>query len=431
MFKFIDLFAGIGGFHKALSNLGGECVLACEIDKDCQTVYNSAFPNTHLISNIRIITRNDITDDDSIKSTEKIKELVPDHDMLCAGFPCQPFSKSGKQEGILDKIRGTLFFDIMQIIKAKHPKYVLLENVRNLTGIKHRETWALIIQSLREEGYAVSEKPTILSPHLIPEEYGGSPQTRDRVFISATLNGEQEFFVARNNFKRIHNPDLWDISKYLQDDSDIKNVKSYQLKQDELAWLDAWNYLVENLEQNTLPGFPIWIDALIVKPKLTNDMPSWKVGILTKNSDFYNENKSFIKNWLSMSWGANNLKIKEFPPSRQKFEWQARKRFPTKEKRTLKDLVIQFRPSGLRVKPATYLPALVAITQTSIIGSNVRKGINNYRKITPYEASKLQKIDGKIFNKAKVKDSIAYKQLGNSVSTGLVEYVAKKTMGIK
>lgn len=431
MFKFIDLFAGIGGFHKALSNLGGECVLACEIDEDCQTVYNSAFPNTRLISNIRTITRNDITDDDSIKSTEEIKGLVPDHDMLCAGFPCQPFSKSGKQQGVLDKTRGTLFFDIMQIIKAKHPKYVLLENVRNLTGVKHRETWALIIQSLREEGYTVSKKPTILSPHLIPEELGGSPQTRDRVFISATLNGEKEFFVERDNFKNIHNPDLWNISKYLQDDSDIKNVKSYQLKQDELAWLDAWNYLVENLDQNTLPAFPIWIDALTVKPKLIDDMPNWKVGILTKNSNFYNENKGFIKKWLSMSWGVNNLKIKDFPPSRQKFEWQARKRFPTKEKRTLRDLVIQFRPSGLRVKPATYLPALVAITQTSIIGSNVRKGINNYRKITPYEASKLQKIDGNIFNKAKVKDSIAYKQLGNSVSTGLVEYVAKKTMNIK
>ncbi|CAC9424552.1 DNA-cytosine methyltransferase (EC 2.1.1.37) [uncultured Gammaproteobacteria bacterium] len=430
MFKFIDLFAGIGGFHKALSNLGGECVLACEIDKDCQTVYNSAFPSTHLISNIRTITRNDIRDDDSIKSTKEIKSLVPDHDMLCAGFPCQPFSKSGKQQGVLDKTRGTLFFDIMQIIKAKHPKYVLLENVRNLTGVKHRETWALIIQSLREEGYTVSEKPTILSPHLMPEEFGGSPQTRDRVFISATLNGEKEFFVDRNNFKSIHNPDLWDISKYLQDDSDIKNVKSYQLKQDELAWLEAWNYLVENLEKNTLPGFPIWIDALTVNPKLTDDMPSWKVGILTKNSNFYNENKDFIQKWLSMSWGVSNLKIKEFPPSRQKFEWQARKKFPTKEKRTLKDLVIQFRPSGLRVKPATYLPALVAITQTSIIGSNVRKGINNYRKITPYEASKLQKIDGNIFNKAKVKDSVAYKQLGNSVSTGLVEYVAKQTMGI-
>jgi len=432
MFKFIDLFAGIGGFHVALSELGGECVLACEFDNDCQIVYKSTFPNTKLVSNIREITRDEINNEDSVKKTKEIRELVPDHDVLCAGFPCQPFSKSGKQHGITDKTRGTLFFDIMQIIKAKHPKYVLLENVRNLTGPKHVETWALIIASLREEGYTVSENPTVLSPHLIPEEFGGAPQVRDRVFIAAELNSTNEpVHISREAFKSSHDPHKWDISKFLNTDLEIsknKKIASYRLKNDELMWLEAWDYLVMNIDQDVLPGFPIWIDALNTTPTIHKDMPQWKKDILTKNSNFYKENSKFINNWLKKKWGINQQLITDFPMSRQKFEWQARKQFPSRENRTIKSLVLQMRPSGIRVKPATYLPALVAITQTSIIGPNIKNGIDNFRKITPFEAAKLQGLDGSIFDKADVVDSVAYKQLGNSVNAGVVKYVCQKLM---
>lgn len=435
MFKFIDLFAGIGGFHSALSELGGECVLACEFDSGCQTVYKSTFPSTRLVSNIREITRDEINNEDSVKDTNDINKLVPDHDVLCAGFPCQPFSKSGKQHGVTDKTRGTLFFDIMQIIKAKHPKYVLLENVRNLTGPKHAETWALIIASLREEGYTVSEKPTILSPHLIPKELGGAPQVRDRVFIAAELDSIKEpIHIAREAFKDSHNPHDWNISKYLNTDKEIsknKDITTYRLKDDELTWLEAWDYLVINIDQDILPGFPIWVDALEAVPNIQKDMPQWKKDILTKNSNFYKENVRFIDEWLKKKWGKNQQLISDFPISRQKFEWQARRQFPSKENRTIKSLVLQMRPSGIRVKPATYLPALVAITQTSIVGPDVKDGIKGFRKITPFEAARLQGLDGGIFNRAGVADSVAYRQLGNGVNAGVVKYVARELIKVK
>ena len=427
MFKFIDLFAGIGGFHHALSSLGGECVLACEFDKDCEKVYRSTFPETRFVSNIREITRNTIEDEDSVKSNSEIEELVPDHDVLCAGFPCQPFSLAGKGLGFSDRTRGTLFFDIMQIVKAKKPRYVLLENVRNITSAQHKDTWRTIISSLREEGYVVSEKPTILSPHLIPENEGGAPQVRDRVFIAATLDTTADaFYLERDYFKDSHDPFKdWSIEKYLSKDNEVSNLKKYTCRDEEVMWFEAWNYLVENINQDKIPGV-IWISAFNSKPKIDDSMAQWRIDYLKRNSVFYNENRKFLNSWLNMKWGRYQQKVTEFPPSRQKLEFQAMRLHPTQKGRTIRDLVIQFRQSGIRVKPPNYLPALVAINQTSIIGPEVKPGINEYRRITPYEASKLQGIDGAVFTRANADDRAIYKQLGNGVNVGVVTYVAKR-----
>ena len=122
-FKFIDLFAGIGGFHQAMRYLGGECVMAAEINKECVETYKLNFK----------------TDEKNIRGD--VNKIEPDSiapfDVLCAGFPCQPFSKAGYQKGFNDKTRGNLFYKIMEILDG-HPevKFVILENVRNLADLQ-------------------------------------------------------------------------------------------------------------------------------------------------------------------------------------------------------------------------------------------------------------------------------------------------------
>ncbi len=159
-FEFIDLFAGIGGFRLALQNLGGKCVFTSEWDKYAQETYKANFGETPF---------GDIT---------KINEQdVPDHDILCAGFPCQAFSIAGKKGGFEDT-RGTLFFDVARIIKEKKPKAFFLENVKGLRMHDKGKTLRTILKTLREDlEYYVPE------PEIINAKDYGVPQNRERIFI--------------------------------------------------------------------------------------------------------------------------------------------------------------------------------------------------------------------------------------------------------
>lgn len=160
--KFIDLFAGLGGFHLALKELGCECVFASEIKDDLRKLYKINFPKTPVLYG-------DIT---------KIKpEEIPPHDILCAGFPCQPFSQAGKRQGFNDKNRGNLFYNICDIVKCHRPKYILLENVANLKNHDNGRTWETIKKELEALEYEVAE-PAILSPHQF-----SIPQHRRRIYI--------------------------------------------------------------------------------------------------------------------------------------------------------------------------------------------------------------------------------------------------------
>lgn len=409
--------------------------MACELDAECRQVYRSSFPElpaSRLIENIREITRSDVDDETSGRSAKEIDRLVPDHDVLCGGFPCQPFSKSGAQMGVRDRTRGTLFFDILEILRAKQPRYVMLENVRNLAGPRHRETWATIIRSLRETGYRVSDEPVVLSPHLIPPEHGGAPQVRDRVFILGEFVGPRATTqrpnpILHRNYFPDWSPDRWRVSDLLLPDSAIPNVDDYRVRQAERTWLDAWDAFVKLIPSDTLPGFPIWVDAFAVRPRLADGMPEWERNFREKNAAFYREYRHAIDEWMRMRWGPDQQTVRDFPRSRQAFEWQARKAHPTRKGRTIQNLVVQMRPSGIRVKPATYLPALVAITQTSIVGPKVGH-LRDYRKLTPSEAARLQGIPDSTFARAAMDDRAAYKQLGNGVNVGVVRLAALAMM---
>jgi DNA (cytosine-5)-methyltransferase 1 len=431
MLRFIDLFAGIGGFHHALSSspINAKCVMSVELDPHCREVYKSSLLDNNdaeneipFISDIRSLTRSKTGKSD--RSIDKLRELIPDHEILCGGFPCQPFSKGGKQEGIKDKTRGTLFFDIMQIIKAKQPKYVILENVPNLVGPRHFDgTWLTVVKRLRSAGYLVSDRPAILSPHELYPSNGGTPQVRKRLFILATRNDdncEQPDLTVRDYLDSIgtYPPEKWDITNYLRPES----VRDHHfLRDDEKMWLEAWNFFIQMIPHDSLPGFPIWerdLRARIKKPKVC---PAWKLEFLHKNKQFYLTHKDLIDNWRTIDWSHGTadkpIRVANFPDSRRKFEWQARSHQPTQTQRDLRDLLIQFRPSGIRVKPPTYAPALVAITQTTILGKEMRR-------LTPVEAALLQRFPASVFDNVDIDEKLKYKQLGNAVPVGLVQFCA-------
>ena len=161
-FKFIDLFAGIGGFRIAMQNLGGKCVFTSEWDKNAQKTYKVNFGE---------VPFGDIT-------KQQIKDYIPEEfDLLCAGFPCQAFSIAGKRGGF-DDTRGTLFFDVAEIIKKHKPKAIFLENVKGLRSHDKGKTLETILNVLRNDlGYYVPE------PQIINAKNFGVPQNRERIYI--------------------------------------------------------------------------------------------------------------------------------------------------------------------------------------------------------------------------------------------------------
>ena len=168
-FRFIDLFAGIGGFHQALHEAGGKCVFSSEWDNHAKETY---------FENYGIVPFGDITKfTESADGTALFDNSIPEHDILTAGFPCQPFSQAGRQLGFNDA-RGTLFFEILKIAKAKRPSILILENVKRLKTHDSGRTFQVIVNALHEIGYKVYAKV------LRAYDYG-LPQNRQRIFIVA------------------------------------------------------------------------------------------------------------------------------------------------------------------------------------------------------------------------------------------------------
>lgn len=180
-YKFIDLFAGIGGFHLALSDLGAECVFAAEIDGHARKTYEENFKrhNEELFAGVNFAS--DISDVDPAQ--------VPEFDILCAGFPCQPFSQAGYKKGFQDSNnnRGNMFFEIVRFLKTKRPPAFFLENVRHLKNHDDGRTFETIKNTLEELGYSFYF-------NIVKASDFGLPQHRPRIFMVGFLDDIEKNF---------------------------------------------------------------------------------------------------------------------------------------------------------------------------------------------------------------------------------------------
>jgi len=377
-FTFIDLFAGIGGFHQAMKKLNGTCVYAAEISKDAVDVYKKNY-NMDALQDIKKIIPSD----------------VPFHDVLCAGFPCQSFSKAGFQKGFLDT-RGTLFFEILKIVKEhkksnSNPKYIILENVRNLISHDEGKTWIVIRKALEALDYNVIKAPIISSPHFY-----NIPQLRERAIILAVRKDIYQSEIILNVDKKKKN--TTDFNTVIQDDDEYV-LKNYKISLYEEKVLDMWDDFMKIFKNKTL-GFPLWTDEFKQTYEI-DELPKWKQLIIEKNRNIYIDNKEKLDIWFKK---YKNLKwVKK---THRKFEWQANHSIDS-----IYEGIIQFRPSGVRVKKPTEFPALVAMIHVPIIGK--------YRRyITPREAANMQSFPSEF--EIHQNDRVAYKQFGNSVNINVI-----------
>lgn len=401
--KFIDLCCGIGGFHQALKNIGFECVMASDIDEECKKNYKI---------NYNIEPKGDLT---------KIKvEDIPNFNILCAGFPCQPFSIAGKQKGFDDDTRGNIFFDICKIIKYHKPEYIILENVKNLGSHDNGNTWNIIYETLDNLNYYTYNKPVILNTL-----YFGVPQSRERVVI----------LCKRKDLGEL--PKLPLISKKCIKKTILSNIiednvsKKYNINEKFKVAESVWSEFIEicNLNNIEIPKYPIWTDwwdsdgigTAVTKfnEKLSEEKN--KITILKKQKLFYNKYKKWIDNnrefynkykCVLEKWLIKSRKQPLWLGAVRKMEWQT-----NSKKLNMKDLLWSPRGSGIRIKDIDYSPTLVAMT--SMIPIYGPKS----RILTPRECARLQSFpEDYIIND---NDRVAYKQFGNAVNVKMIEQSAR------
>lgn len=417
--RFIDLFAGLGGFHLALRKLGHTCVFACEIDETLRNLYEK---------NFGMRPAGDIRDVDPSE--------IPEHDILCAGFPCQPFSKAGSQEGLDDPELGDLYKDMLRIIHFHKPLYLILENVPNLQNHNEGKTWDKIKYLLQEEGYDV--KINKLSPH-----HFGIPQIRERIYIVGSTHTLDNFDWPQS----VSTPPS--IHTVLDRRPQEARLLSKQVKR----CLKVWQEFLNLVPKDEKIPHPLWsmefgatypyeettpsqlsteelgryrgshgcpLDGAKDRDEMLKLLPSharvdqerfpdWKVGFIRKNREFYESHKTWLDKWM--------LKVMEFPSSFQKLEWNCQ----GEKVRRLNRYVIQLRASGVRVKRRTTAPSLVAMTATQV---PIITWENRY--MTPTECKRLQSMEELQLPDS---DTKTYEALGNAVNTEVASRVAEALFG--
>ncbi|MEO8008503.1 MAG: DNA (cytosine-5-)-methyltransferase, partial [Betaproteobacteria bacterium] len=245
--RFVDLFAGLGGFHLALRDLGHECVFASELDIELRAVYEKNFKEMKgkVFGDIR-----------------ECKKKIPAHDILCAGFPCQPFSKSGAQKGMKDKTRGTLFHEILEVLQARSPKYVILENVGNFEMHDNGRTWQIVRDSLEGLGYFVkgTEHVTNGGHGLVSPHHLGFPHTRERFFIVASRSPlPSDPFPKRDRERRTSLSSLVLTKAELS----VLDKEETTISDHYVECINHWNKFLQRIPSSTeLPSFPIWGDEI-------------------------------------------------------------------------------------------------------------------------------------------------------------------------
>ena len=408
MLKFIDLFAGIGGFHLALKKLGHECVFACEINTSLSDLYEKNY---------------------GIRPEGDIKKVdinsIPAHDILCAGFPCQPFSKAGKMLGG-EHYYGDLFNEIIKILKVKEPQYIFLENVSHLRKQGNGSVWKEMKECLSNLGYEVSD--AVFSPHQF-----GIPQHRQRIYIVGCRKGLQHFqWIQTEKYEKI------DIRSIL----DINPPEAKLIDKKALACLDLWQEFVDCIPANVpIPKFPIWgmefgatypledgetplqltekqlgeykgvfgkslkgltkaaqekyLPSHAFNTDAKGNFPDWKKRYIEQSREFY---VTYEKELKTVVTKISKLSVASW----HKLEWNA-----GNGERKIKNYIIQFRASGIRLKKTETSPSLVCTnTQIPIIGWE-----NRY--ITKTEGARLQSIENIALPE---NHGSCFKALGNAVN---------------